>query len=277
MSKREKTMSLQLAPRPANEERRVQAVHRTGVIDSGQNTHFSVFCEIAKEVTGFEYIAFSLFDETFQCKISTTNNTDNQKGERNEFNICSYVLLSSEPTLIPDLRNHNKWKDHPAVLSGDGYLGYAGFPVINKDNYALGTFCLLDKKPKSLSDTQIKLVKGLADRIAHQLDIQTDQKELTADAMQKSVKIFHQITGANSFEQLEAFLAVCSGHRVGSDEYQYLVKLNLVDEDPSAGTILNKNGISLQTKMNLQTRIMRRHTVNSDGKANLLDDLLGDL
>ena len=94
-------MSLQLAPRPANEERRVQAVHRTGVIDSGQNTHFSVFCEIAKEVTGFEYIAFSLFDETFQCKISTTNNTDNQKGERNEFNICSYVLLSSEPTLIP--------------------------------------------------------------------------------------------------------------------------------------------------------------------------------
>jgi hypothetical protein len=244
MSKREKTMSLQLAPRPANEERRVQAVHRTGVIDSGQNTHFSVFCEIAKEVTGFEYIAFSLFDE---------------------------------PTLIPDLRNHNKWKDHPAVLSGDGYLGYAGFPVINKDNYALGTFCLLDKKPKSLSDTQIKLVKGLADRIAHQLDIQTDQKELTADAMQRSVKTFHQITGANSFEQLEAFLAVCSGHRVGSDEYQYLVKLNLVDEDPTAGTILNKNGISLQTKMNLQTRIMRRHTVNSDGKANLLDDLLGDL
>ena len=55
-------MSLQLAPRPANEERRVQAVHRTGVIDSGQNTHFSVFCEIAKEVTGFEYIAFSLFE-----------------------------------------------------------------------------------------------------------------------------------------------------------------------------------------------------------------------
>ena len=41
-------MSVQLAPRPKNEERRVAAVKRTGIIDSDQSENFSVFCEIAK-------------------------------------------------------------------------------------------------------------------------------------------------------------------------------------------------------------------------------------
>ena len=73
------TMSVQLAPRPKNEDRRVVAVKRTGIIDSDQSENFSVFGELAKELTNFDYIAFSLFDENYQCKISTTNGTDNEK------------------------------------------------------------------------------------------------------------------------------------------------------------------------------------------------------
>ena len=106
-------MNIELAPRPRNEDRRLVAVKRTGVIDGNQNSNFSVFCEIAKELTGFDYVAFSLFDENFQCKISTTNNTDNIKSVRDEFNVCSYVLLSSEPTLIHDLSKHERWMHHP--------------------------------------------------------------------------------------------------------------------------------------------------------------------
>ena len=100
-------MSTRLAPRPKNEDRRVVAVKKTGVIDGGQSENFSVFCEIAKELTNFDYVAFSLFDESFQCNISTTDGTDNERSERTEFNVCSYVLLSSEPTLIPDLSKHD--------------------------------------------------------------------------------------------------------------------------------------------------------------------------
>ena len=37
-------MSVQLAPRPKNEDRRVAAVKRTGIIDSDQSENFAVFC-----------------------------------------------------------------------------------------------------------------------------------------------------------------------------------------------------------------------------------------
>ena len=56
-------MSTTLAPRPKNEERRVVAVKRTGIIDGEQTDNFSIFCEVAKELTGFDRVSFSLFDE----------------------------------------------------------------------------------------------------------------------------------------------------------------------------------------------------------------------
>ena len=189
-------MSTALAPRPQNEERRVVAVKRTGIIDGKQADNFSIFCEMAKELTGFDYVSFSLFDENYQCGIASTDGVSGDKSERHEYNICSYVLLSSEPTLIPDLTIDEKWKSHPGLQEEDRWLGYAGFPVINKDNYALGTFCLLNRQPLALNDKQITLVKGMCERIAHQIDTQTEQKEITAETVQTALKSFRTATNS---------------------------------------------------------------------------------
>ena len=271
-------MNIELAPRPRNEHRRLVAVKRTGVIDGNQNSNFSVFCEIAKELTGFDYVAFSLFDENFQCKISTTNNTDNIKSVRDEFNVCSYVLLSSEPTLIHDLSKHERWMHHPMQKSGEAeYTGYAGFPVINKDNYALGSFCLLSAEAKSLTERQIELVKGLANRIAHQLDIQTEQKEATSETFKKAAKVFASTTKSNSLIALGAFLTICSGNNISCKEYDLVESLGLVSRDDKQTMCLTDYGSELQQQMKLQTRVMKRSKVTSDSTSTFLDDLLGDL
>ena len=55
-------MTVQLAPRPKNEERRIVAVKRTGLIDNNQNDNFSIFCDLGRELTWFDNAAFSLFD-----------------------------------------------------------------------------------------------------------------------------------------------------------------------------------------------------------------------
>jgi hypothetical protein len=271
-------MNIELAPRPRNEDRRLVAVKRTGVIDGNQNGNFSVFCDIAKELTDFDYVAFSLFDENFQCKISTTNNTDNVKSLRDEFNVCSYVLLSAEPTLIHDLSKHDRWMNHPKIKSGEAeYLGYAGFPVINKDNYALGSFCLLNAEAKSLTGRQIELINGLTDRIAHQLDIQTEQKEATSETCRQVVKIFATVAKSDSLNSLRAFLTICSGNNISDKDYDVLQNLNLVSRNDKQGVYITNPGIQLQQKMKLQTRVMKRNILTSDSTSTFLDELLGDL
>jgi hypothetical protein len=269
------TMSVQLAPRPKNEERRVAAVKRTGIIDSDQSENFAVFCEIAKALTKFDYVSFSLFDETFQCNISSTdvlNEGGDGKSERTEFNVCSYVLLSSEPTLIPDMRKHERWKTHPKVLSGEGWLGYAGFPVINKDNYALGTFCLLNKRPAALNEEQIQLIKGIAQRIAHQIDIQTNQRETTVDAVQSALKTFTSISSGNNLSLFNNFLSVCSGKSLPNDDMKILDEMGLTENSE-----LSSKGKDILRQMKLQPKVMKKKIVSSKDKPQFLDDLLGEL
>jgi hypothetical protein len=268
------SMSVQLAPRPKNEERRVAAVKRTGIIDSDQSENFSVFCEIAKALTNFDRVRFSLFDETFQCHISSAGVDENRNGksERNEFNVCSYVLLSSEPTLIPNMTKHERWKTHPKVLSGEGSMGYAGFPVINKDNYALGTFCLTNKKPAALTDEQIQLMKGISQRIAYQIDIQTNQRETTLDAVQSALRTFTSISPDNKLSLFNNFLSVCSGMSLPTDEMKSLDEMGLTENSE-----LSTKGKEILKQMKLQPKVMKRKIVSSKDKPQFLDDLLGEL
>jgi hypothetical protein len=269
-------MSTTLAPRPQNEDRRVVAVKRTGIIDGEQTDNFSVFCDIAKELTGFDYVSFSLFDENFQCNIANTDGVEEEKGVRHEFNICSYVLLSSEPTLIPDLSEHEKWKTHPSLQEENRWLGYAGFPVINKDNYALGTFCLLNKKALKLNDNQITLLKGICERIAHQIDIQTEQKEITAETVQIALKSFKNIANSDNSSDLNDFLSLCSGKPISEASFLKLVKLDLAKNE-NGEMVLNEVGKSLQRKMKLQPRVMKKSIIKAQNKPTFLDELLGEL
>ena len=269
-------MSTTLAPRPQNEDRRVVAVKRTGIIDGEQTDNFSVFCDIAKELTGFDYVSFSLFDENFQCNIANTDGVEEEKGVRHEFNICSYVLLRSEPTLIPDLSEHEKWKTHPSLQEEDRWLGYAGFPVINKDNYALGTFCLLNKEPLKLNDNQITLLKGICERIAHQIDTQTEQKEITAETVQMALKSFKNIANSDNSSDLNDFLSLCSGKPISEASFLKLVKLGLAKNE-NGEMVLNEVGKSLQRKMKLQPRVMKKSIIKAQNKPTFLDELLGEL
>ena len=162
-------MSLELAPRPFNEEIRAKTVISTGLIDSPEPELFQIYSDLAKDVSGFDKASFSLYDLDFQCPISSTGYEEDRNGQkyaRDSLNVCSYVILDSEPLLIGDMSKHPTWKSHPRILDGSGTLGYAGFPVINKDNYALGTLCMLNKTPKSLDTNQVDLLKKITANIA---------------------------------------------------------------------------------------------------------------
>ena len=151
-------MNMGLAPRPANEELRAQTVVKTGLIDAPNPDLFQIYCDLAKDITGFETATFSLYDGEMQCSIAGAGREDftpGSKTERGELNVCSYVLLDTEPLLMEDMLKDPTWQDHPNLAGLDKGPGYAGFPVINSENFALGTLCMMNfSGPKGLNDEQ---------------------------------------------------------------------------------------------------------------------------
>ena len=76
--------------------------------------------------------------------------------------ICSYVILEKNPLLVFELNKHEIFKNHDAVKSGMVH-SYCGFPVRNKDGYALGTFCIFHfSGVKEISPEKIELIEKIA-------------------------------------------------------------------------------------------------------------------
>ena len=136
---------------------------------------------------------------------------------------------------------------------------------------------MLNGEPSSLTNKQIELIKSLAERIAHQIDLQTDQKETTSESMHQAIKKFTNRVNVNDLDLLNKFLNVCSGKIVSEEELEQLQKTDLAKRDSSGEVILTENGTTLLSEMKLQPKVMKRNVIDTGGRPTFLDDLLGEL
>ena len=153
------------APMPENESRRQEAVERLQIKGTDQHDVMVVYSEMAQELTGFSSVLASIFDADAQYSLAGCG-FPGKSGDRlmdRAQSICSYTLLSNNPTLIPDTSKDERTANHPATIAGM-CKSYMGFPIINKDNYVLGSFCLVNSEIKKLSDQKVVLVQKLVGR-----------------------------------------------------------------------------------------------------------------
>ena len=190
--------------------------------------------------------------------------------------MCSYVLLDKKPLLVFDLTKHETFKHHEAVVAGMVY-SYCGFPVINKDGYAMGTFCMLNfSEVKEISTEKVELIEKLVSRLALQIDTQTEQKELTTQKISKSIDIFNENYEAFSLIDYKNFIDICSGLDLSNESAASLINANLCKFNNGVVT-LSPKGNELQEKMNIVTKIHNHVKVEGKEANSLIDNALDKL
>ena len=273
-------MSNGLAPRPANEERRVQAVVKTGLVDSPNPDFFQVYCDLARDITGFSMATFSLFDGEMQCGMAATGRDGWEAGaktERTETNLCSYVLLETEPLIFTDSWAEPDWQWLPVIKARKAPRAYAGFPVINKDNYALGTLCLMNMEPITLSKEQITMIKKITQNLAHLLDIQTEQKEITSHKILDALKAFQACDSSLTMNDFKTFITLCSDMPIADTPSSSLLQSSLVFRGESGAYSLSADGRTLQGDMKLQAKVMKKFKIEGDAAEALLNEMLTEV
>ena len=272
-------MAIGLAPRPANEEQRAKAVVKTGLIESPNPDLFQVYCDLAKDITGFTDATFSLYDGEMQCAIAMTGRESEDwkpgsKNLRTEHNICSFVLLDTEPLLMHDISKDPVWKSHPKAEA----WGYAGFPVVNKDNYALGTLCMFDRSgPKSLDEGQVQLIKKISSSIAHLLDVKTEQKQMTSQNMLEAVTKFKKFSQSLSIDDFQSFVSLSAGLNLADTSIKNLEESGLCEFDAFGDIQMTSTGIELQREMRLEARLMKKVKITGDDASVMIDQMMKEL
>ena len=272
------------APMTSNEERRLEALKKLGVIGTNQGDIFDIYSELALEVSGFFAATCSLIDFDTQHGISlcSLNGELEKMTEGKPVKVeraqspCAYTILTPEPLLVPDCREHEIFKNAGAVKAGM-IVAYAGFPIINKDNYVFGTICLFDPKIKELENQEIKLLEKLTKRLAHQLDTQAEQKAITAEKISGAISVFTETVNESSLKDFNYFLNICAGRDIELEKCKNLKNQNLCNVDINGNMVLTNKGQKLQFKMGLQTRTLNKRKVEGEAANVLVDSMLSEL
>lgn len=82
---------------------------------------------------------------------------------------CGHAILSDEIFIIPDTLEDERFADNPLVTNKPNIRFYAGCPLKFIDGSKLGTLCILDQKPRNLTNDDLETLKDLASMVEREL------------------------------------------------------------------------------------------------------------
>jgi len=92
---------------------------------------------------------------------------------------CAHALLCQEDIMVvEDTRKDERFVDNPFVKDDPHLVFYAGAILKTQEGLPLGTLCVLDTKPRQLSDDQLKALKTIADQVMYRFELQKKQNQL---------------------------------------------------------------------------------------------------
>lgn len=82
-----------------------------------------------------------------------------------EWTFCSTSVRTGTPFIVEDAASHSLVKDNPLVVI-EGFRSYAGVPVISKNGYVLGNFCVFGTKERLFTQREIDKLRMYAIHVA---------------------------------------------------------------------------------------------------------------
>lgn len=163
-----------LLPIPNNEEGRLKALRNYEILDSLTESEFDRLTQLASLICDTPMSAVSLIDIDRQWFKSSVGINTKQTPREQAF--CAHTIMDQGILEVKDASADDRFKSNALVTGSPDIRFYAGAPLIDPQGYALGSLCVIDTKPKALSEKQRQALSLLADE-AIALIVERRQRE----------------------------------------------------------------------------------------------------
>ncbi|QCR23171.1 ATP-binding protein [Pontibacter sp. SGAir0037] len=162
---------------PENEKSRLAVLHEYQVLGTLPEKDFDDITKIASEICQTPISLINLIDADIQWTKSYYGLEVTEMPR--ELAFCAYTINDPyRPTIIPDATKDERFHDNPYVAAGPQLIFYTGIPLMSPDGYALGTLCVLDYKPRELTQNQLDALRALANQVMSQLELRRRNRQL---------------------------------------------------------------------------------------------------
>lgn len=162
---------MQEAPPPPDEAERLAELRDIGILDTDPDARFDALVRVAAQFYDVPIALVSLVDADRQW-FKARHGLAVQETPRAQ-SFCAHAILApDEVMVVDDAARDPRFVDNPLVTGTPGIRFYAGAPICSPTNgQPLGTLCIIDRRPRHLTEGERKRLKDLALGVASLLDL----------------------------------------------------------------------------------------------------------
>jgi len=145
---------------------RLAALGRTSLLDTPPEEVFDRLTRLATTLLRVPVALVSLVDgnrQFFKSCVGLPEPLASLRQTPLTHSFCKHVVASGEPLIVPDIEN-SEFKDNPSVF-GLGEMAYTGVPLTTTEGQALGSFCVVDTRPRTWTEEEVEILRILASSV----------------------------------------------------------------------------------------------------------------
>jgi GAF domain-containing protein len=151
---------------------RLSALQRLGILDTPPEASFDRLTRIACRMLHAPIGLVSLVDrerQFFKACIGVPEPIATVRETPLSHSFCKHVVATNKPLVVEDARANPLVRMNPAVEEM-GIVAYAGIPLVTSDGHVVGSFCVIDTRPRGWTYEDIEMLQELADCVMHEVE-----------------------------------------------------------------------------------------------------------
>jgi diguanylate cyclase (GGDEF)-like protein len=163
---------------------RLKALHSYSILDTPPDPELDALVKLAAAVCDTPIALVSLVDrdrQWFKARLGFT-----PESTPRDIAFCAHAILKDDVLVVEDASQDPRFAGNPLVTDEPGIRFYAGAPLVNGDGHALGTLCVIDHRPRTITAQQRDALRVLSRQVMAQMELKRQFNRVAEETRQRS-------------------------------------------------------------------------------------------